>query len=57
MDVVLIRHAQPQVPAGTCYGCLDLPLVAPLAPAAARIAAGLPTPDRIVASPDRKSVV
>jgi alpha-ribazole phosphatase len=51
MDVVLIRHAQPQVPAGTCYGCLDLPLVAPLTPAAARIAAGLPTPDRIVASP------
>lgn len=51
MDVVLIRHAQPQVPPGTCYGCLDLPLAAPLTPAAARIAAGLPAPDRIVASP------
>ena len=51
MDVVLIRHAQPQVPAGTCYGCLDLPLLAPLTPPAASIVAGLPAPDRIVASP------
>ncbi|WP_427310961.1 histidine phosphatase family protein [Cupriavidus sp. H39] len=51
MDVVLIRHAQPQVAAGTCYGCLDLPLAAPLRPPAARIIAGLPAPDRIVASP------
>jgi alpha-ribazole phosphatase len=51
MDVVLIRHAQPQVPAGTCYGCLDLPLIAPLTPSAAQIAAGLPAPDRIIASP------
>ncbi|NOV25144.1 alpha-ribazole phosphatase [Cupriavidus necator] len=51
MDVVLIRHAQPQVAPGTCYGCLDLPLLAPLAPPATQIAAGLPAPDRIVASP------
>lgn len=51
MDVVLIRHAQPEVSAGTCYGCLDLPLVAPLTPSAARIAAGLPAPTRIVTSP------
>ncbi|WP_354682107.1 histidine phosphatase family protein [Cupriavidus necator] len=51
MDVVLIRHAQPDVPAGTCYGCLDLPLVSPLTPPVARIAAGLPAPARIVTSP------
>lgn len=51
MDVVLIRHAQPEVPAGTCYGCLDLPLVSPLTPAVAQIVAGLPAPARIVTSP------
>ncbi|QBY54076.1 histidine phosphatase family protein [Cupriavidus oxalaticus] len=51
MDLVLIRHAQPEVAAGTCYGCLDLPLVSPLMPVAAQIVAGLPAPARIVSSP------
>ena len=46
MDLVLIRHAQPEVAAGTCYGCLDLPLVSPLMPVAAQIATGLPAPAR-----------
>lgn len=51
MDLVLIRHAQPEVAAGTCYGCLDLSLVSPMIPLAAKIAAGLPAPARIISSP------
>lgn len=52
MDVVLIRHARPEVADGLCYGRLDAPLVQPVWPAPARMlaAAGTAAPDRIVAS-------
>lgn len=51
MEVVLIRHAQPQVAPGVCYGSLDLALVQPVTPAPADIVTGLAHPDRIVTSP------
>ncbi|RZT41297.1 histidine phosphatase family protein [Cupriavidus agavae] len=51
MEVVLIRHAQPAVEAGICYGSLELALALPMQPAAAAIAAGIGAPDRIVTSP------
>ncbi len=51
MEVVLIRHAQPVVEPGICYGSLDLALATPVVPAPARIAAGLARPHRIVTSP------
>lgn len=56
MDVVLIRHARPQVDEGICYGRLDLPLCEPLSPPVAALArslreVGAGTPQRIVASP------
>ena len=28
MEVILIRHTSPDVPAGTCYGQADVPLKA-----------------------------
>lgn len=51
MEVVLIRHAQPEVAPGVCYGSLDLALVQPVTPAPADIVAGLAHPHRIVTSP------
>lgn len=51
MEVVLIRHAQPDVAAGVCYGRLDLALALPVTPVPAQIAAGLAPPHRIVTSP------
>lgn len=53
MDVVLIRHARPEVAPGVCYGALDLALATPISPPAARIVATLDglRPDRLVASP------
>lgn len=51
MEVVLIRHAQPDVAAGICYGSLDLALATPVVPPPARIAQGLAHPHRLVASP------
>lgn len=51
MEVVLIRHARPEVDAGICYGSLDLALSMPVTPAAASIVAGLAQPHRVVASP------
>ena len=53
MDVVLIRHARPQVCAGTCYGRLDLALARPWSPAPAQLlaACGPQRPTRIIASP------
>jgi len=53
MDVVLIRHARPEVAPGICYGALDLALALPVSPPAARIAATLDgdPPDRILTSP------
>ncbi len=53
MDVVLIRHARPDVAPGICYGVLDLKLAQPVCPAPARIArmlGDLP-PSRLVTSP------
>lgn len=53
MDVVLIRHARPDVAAGVCYGGLDVPLLAPLSPSGANIVAALrdAPPRRVIASP------
>jgi len=57
MDVVLIRHAPPDVAAGICYGSLDVPLAAPPSPTPAQIAAALPAvpPHRLIASPMRRA--
>ncbi|WP_343655896.1 alpha-ribazole phosphatase family protein [Cupriavidus sp.] len=51
MEVLLIRHAQPEVAAGICYGSLDLALTTPVTPDPARIVDGLASPHRIVTSP------
>jgi alpha-ribazole phosphatase len=53
MDVVLIRHARPEVAPGICYGALDLALALPVSPPAERIVATLDglRPDRILTSP------
>jgi len=53
MEVVLIRHARPDVAPGVCYGMLDLKLAQPVTPAPAQIVRmldGLP-PSRLVTSP------
>jgi len=55
MDVVLIRHARPDVGPGICYGRLDLGLAAPVTPAPRAIMAALPQPQRIVTSPLRRA--
>ena len=54
MEVVLIRHAQPDVAEGVCYGRLDLALAQPVAPLAS-IVAQLEPPARIVTSPARRA--
>lgn len=53
MDLVLIRHARPEVRQGVCYGCLDLPLADPMSPPAPAIAGAVRdfTPTRLIASP------
>ncbi|KJK25678.1 alpha-ribazole phosphatase [Burkholderiaceae bacterium 16] len=52
MDLVLIRHARPEVAQGICYGALDLPLAQPVAPEPARMLSALDglVPQRIVSS-------
>jgi alpha-ribazole phosphatase len=52
MDLVLIRHARPEVAQGICYGALDLPLAQPVVPEPARILSALIglMPQRIVSS-------
>jgi len=53
MDVVLIRHARPDVAPGICYGALDLKLAQPVTPEPERIVRmldGLPA-SRLVTSP------
>lgn len=55
MDLYLIRHPRPAVPAGVCYGRTDLALAEPAGPVAERLAALLPTPCRIYASPLRRA--
>lgn len=53
MDLVLIRHAAPEVAQGICYGALDLPLAQPVLPEPARMLLALDglAPQRIVCSP------
>jgi len=51
MEVVLIRHAQPAVDPGICYGSLELALMEPMQPEASLIVAGIGAPDVIVTSP------
>ncbi|WP_454732125.1 MULTISPECIES: histidine phosphatase family protein [Cupriavidus] len=57
MDLVLIRHAQPQVAPGLCYGALDLALAEPVAPAPARMLAALDglAPRRILCSTQQRA--
>ena len=47
----LIRHTRPDIPAGTCYGQLDIGLVDDFAAHAHDIADLLPPPDLIITSP------
>lgn len=55
MDVVLIRHARPDIDPGICYGRLDLCLATPVVPAPAAIVAALPAPQRVLTSPLRRA--
>lgn len=51
MEVLLIRHARPEVAAGICYGRLDLALALPVTPDLGQAVTGLAPPHRIVTSP------
>ncbi|MCA3183164.1 alpha-ribazole phosphatase family protein [Cupriavidus sp.] len=55
MEILLIRHAQPEVAAGICYGSLDLALTLPLTPDPSHAVAGLAAPHRILTSPARRA--
>jgi len=58
MEVVLIRHAQPDVAPGICYGALDLKLAQPVTPEPERIVRmldGLPA-SRLVTSPMARAI-
>lgn len=55
MDVVLIRHARPDVGAGICYGRLDMCLTTPAAPSPHAMVAALPAPQRVLTSPLRRA--
>lgn len=55
MDLFLIRHPRPAVPAGVCYGHSDVALADPVDPAAQRLRALLPDDCRIYASPLRRA--
>lgn len=57
MDLVLIRHARPDVAPGVCYGRSDLPLVQPMSPAPEAIVAvcGPAVPARVITSPLRRA--
>jgi len=73
MDLILVRHTRVAMPAGTCYGQLDVPLQQPAEPSfeqvqagvvqvLARVLAGLPdghrvAPDRLLCSPLRRAAV
>ena len=54
MDVILVRHTRPAIPAGVCYGATDLDLASGFDDEAAAIAAALPPVDRLVSSPLRR---
>lgn len=51
MQVYLIRHPKPDVPAGVCYGQSDVPLAESPADVAARLRPLLPTHFALYASP------
>lgn len=51
MDVTLLRHTQPDVAPGICYGRSDLGLAPCFADTARSIASSLPEVSRIVSSP------
>lgn len=51
MDLYLIRHTQPEIEAGLCYGRLDVPLPPDAAAACAAVAARLPAVDELWTSP------
>lgn len=41
MDVVLIRHTEPAIAPGICYGCLDVPACIPYVPTVGHLTAAL----------------
>ena len=51
MPLILLRHPQPDVAPGICYGASDLALLRDPASDAERLARDLPPVDRIVTSP------
>lgn len=51
MDVFVIRHPEPEIQSGICYGQLDIPPRAGFEPAIARAAALIPQNVRIYSSP------
>ena len=51
MPLILLRHPQPDVAPGICYGASDLALLRDPASDAVRLACDLPPVDRIVTSP------
>lgn len=51
MDLYLIRHTQPQIEAGLCYGALDVPLALGGSAACSAVAARLPPVDAVWTSP------
>ncbi len=69
MDLILVRHTRVALPAGTCYGQLDVPLQQPPEPSFEWVQAGLAhvlaglteghhlVPDRLLCSPLRRAAV
>jgi alpha-ribazole phosphatase len=57
MELTLIRHPRPSLPAGTCVGRLDVECAGGWEPHAERLARVLGTPDRLFTSPARRCVV
>lgn len=57
MELILIRHATPEIADGICYGQLDLPLRTPVAPDPSTILAtcGKKRPTRLIASPQLRA--
>ena len=51
MELILVRHTQPLVADGVCYGVTDLDLAPTFDDEAARIVATLPPVERLVTSP------
>ena len=54
MDLYLIRHLQPEIEAGVCYGQLDVPLAPSSAADCAKVAARLPSVDAVWTSPQAR---